>query len=85
MLASGETCRFRSSYGGDRHCQDPVYHFGFCRFHFGCSMRGEILANGQINEKLTDQIRRRAINFHGLRLPKGAYDTESLERQSRKP
>ena len=57
------TCRFRSSFGGDKHCQDRSHHYGYCRFHFECYMRGEILANGQINESLTDQSRRREINF----------------------
>jgi hypothetical protein len=98
--ASPVRCRFRSSYGGDQHCADPVYHYGFCRFHFECYSRGEILANGQINEKLTDQVRRRTINFHGIRVPGSAY-VESppeassssssasipapIERESRKP
>ena len=80
-----EHCRFRSSYGGDLHCTDPVYHYGFCRFHFECYLRGEILANGQINEKLTDQVRRRVINFHGLRLPQDLYVESSSARQSRNP
>ncbi len=80
-----ERCRFRSSYGGDFHCQDRAYHYGFCRFHFECYMRGEILANGQINEKLSDQLRRRAINFHGLRLPRETYVESSSDRKSRYP
>ena len=71
------TCRFRSSFGGDKHCQDKSHHYGYCRFHFECYMRGEILANGQINESLTDQSRRREINFHGLRLPAATYTLEA--------
>lgn len=66
-------CRFRSSFGGNQHCADAVYHYGFCRFHFECYTRGEILANGQINEKLTDQVRRRTINFHGIQVPGAPY------------
>src|SRR4029077_5666421 len=82
---SPERCRFRSSYGGDQHCTDPDYHYGFCRFHFECYSRGEILANGQINEKLTDQVRRRAIKFHGLRLPTGTYVEEPNDNRSKNP
>ncbi len=59
-------CRFRSSLGGVQRCQDPPYDEGFCRFHYECLLRGEILINGQINESLSDQDRRRWINFHGL-------------------
>lgn len=72
-----ERCRFRSSFGGDQHCGDPVHHYGFCRFHFEAYSRGEILANGQINERLADQVRRRAINFHGLRAPGSIYVEET--------
>ena len=79
------TCRFRSSLGGDRHCEDAVSRYGFCAFHFECYIQAEILANGQINEKLTDQTRRRAINFHGLRLPAGTYAGPSNDRRSRNP
>ena len=79
------TCRFRSSCGGDRHCSDALCRYGFCRFHFECYMRGEILANGQINERLTDQVRRRVINFHGLRLPAEIYAEPSNDRRSRNP
>jgi hypothetical protein len=83
MEAPRTRCRFRSSYGGDLHCESPVYHFGFCRFHFECYMRGEVLANGQINERLTDQVRRRAINFHGIRLPASVYVGVSDEASSK--
>ena len=61
-----EHCRFRSSLGGATACADPVYADGFCRFHHDCLLRGEILPSGQINEMLSDQNRRRTINFHGL-------------------
>ena len=79
-----ETCRFRSSYGGDLHCRESQYHYGFCRFHFDCYLKGEILANGQINERLAEQNRRRAINFHGLPLPGSVYVGDAPDdRQSR--
>lgn len=83
MDAPPPRCRFRSSYGGDLHCESPVYHFGFCRFHFECYMRGEVLANGQINERLTDQVRRRAINYHGVRIPSATYVGLSDDASSR--
>jgi hypothetical protein len=59
-------CRFRTSLGGVLYCQDTPYADGFCRFHYECYLRGELLANGQINEMLSDQSRRRAINGHGI-------------------
>ena len=66
---SGTRCRFRSSFGGELHCSCAAVQLGFCGFHFECYLAGEILANGQINEKLTDQVRRRQINFHGVAVP----------------
>lgn len=62
-------CRFITSYGGAARCQDPVYLLGFCEFHFGAFEQGEIDEEGRISDKLDDQRRRRAINFHGLALP----------------
>jgi hypothetical protein len=64
-------CRFRTSYGGALFCQDPIYLEGFCRFHHDALMRGELNERGIINEKLSDQDRRREINYHGVRLPSG--------------
>jgi len=60
-------CRFRTSLGGSEFCQDPGYLEGFCRFHYDALKRGEINERGVINELLSDQVRRREINFHGLR------------------
>ena len=48
-------------------CGEPAYRLGFCRFHFECYRRGEIDIRGVISERVTDQERRRRINFHGLR------------------
>ena len=62
-------CRFRTSYGGALFCQDPVYLEGFCKFHHGALQRGEINERGILNEMLSDQHRRREINYHGIRLP----------------
>ncbi len=64
-MADGTHCRFRSSLGGTQYCSDPPYEEGFCRFHYECFLRGEVLPNGQINEMLSDQDRRRTVNFHG--------------------
>ena len=65
-------CRFRTSNGGSEFCQDPAYFEGYCRFHFEALRRGEINELGIINERLSDQARRREINFHGLGT-KGVY------------
>jgi len=35
--------------------------------------RGELNEHGVINERLTDQGRRREINFHGIALPEAVY------------
>lgn len=79
MPVSLNHCRFRSSLGGSRYCQDTAYEEGFCRFHYECYLRGELLANGQINEMLSDQNRRRVINFHGYPEDTGTYvDGEPL-------
>ena len=61
------TCRFVSSWGGVERCADPAVRLGFCPFHYDCYRRGEIDIRGIISERLNDQERRRAINFHGVR------------------
>ncbi len=66
-----ERCRFVSSWGGVARCGDPAYREGYCRFHFECYQRREIDDRGIISETLTDQERRRAINFHALRAASG--------------
>jgi hypothetical protein len=48
-------------------CADPAVRNGFCRFHYDCYRNGEIDNRGVISERLADQDRRRAINFHGVR------------------
>lgn len=68
-----EHCRFRTSYGGARFCQDPVYLEGYCRFHHRAFRRGEINELGVINELLSDQNRRREINFHGIEIEAETY------------
>ena len=59
-------CRFRTSLGGEVFCGDAAYLEGFCRFHYDALARGEINELGVINELLSDQVRRREINFHGI-------------------
>jgi hypothetical protein len=66
-------CRFRTSYGGALFCQDAVYLEGFCKFHHRAYRRGEINEYGVINERLSDQVRRREINFHGIETPTETY------------
>ena len=70
--AAMDHCRFLSSLGGVHHCPDPVYREGFCHFHFEAFLRGEVLPNGQLSERLTDQDRRRALNYHGIPLEPAA-------------
>lgn len=72
-------CRFRTSHGGSRFCQDPVYLEGFCKFHHRAYRRGEINEYGVINERLSDQIRRREINFHGIVVPAAGYAEDERE------
>jgi len=66
-------CRFRTSYGGALFCQDPVYLEGFCEFHFRALQKGELNELGVINERVTDQDRRREINYHGIEIPSVTY------------
>jgi hypothetical protein len=49
------------------------YLEGFCRFHFGALQNGEINEHGVINERLTDQVRRREINYHGIAVDDAVY------------
>ncbi len=69
-------CKFRTSWGGALFCQDPAYLEGFCKFHHAALLRGEINERGVINELLSDQKRRREINFHGIAAPEGIYVEE---------
>jgi hypothetical protein len=66
-------CRFRTSWGGARFCQDPSYLEGFCKFHYKALQSGEINESGVINERLSDQDRRREINFHGIEVSEETY------------
>ncbi len=77
MSAPSSHCRFRTSLGGSRFCSDAVYLEGFCLFHFDALQNGEINENGVLNERLSDQDRRREINFHGIHLPRTTYLEEA--------
>jgi hypothetical protein len=66
-------CKFRTSWGGALFCQDPVYLEGFCQFHHEALQRGEINERGVINELVSDQLRRREINFHGIPVSRQVY------------
>jgi hypothetical protein len=68
-----ETCKFITSCGGVLRCQDPVSDHGFCEFHLEAYLRGELSARGEISERLSDQERRREINFHGIRFRDTPY------------
>ena len=66
-------CRFRTSWGGARFCRDEPYLEGFCKFHYRAMLDGEINEQGVLNERLSDQARRREINYHGIEMPSGTY------------
>jgi hypothetical protein len=66
-----ETCRFTTSWGGVARCRDTAHRLGFCRFHYDAYRRGEIDIRGVISEKITDQERRRALNFHAVKSASG--------------
>ena len=66
-------CRFRTSFGGSLFCQEPAYLEGFCKFHYRALQQGEINEHGVINERISDQARRREINYHGIQLPEAGY------------
>ena len=66
-------CRFRTSWGGSAYCKHSPYLEGFCKFHHDALRRGEINENGVLNERLSDQERRREINFHGIEVDRQVY------------
>ena len=68
-----KNCRFRTSFGGVLFCQDPAYLEGFCEFHYRALQKGEINEMGVINERISDQTRRREINYHGIAIAPETY------------
>lgn len=71
-------CRFRTSWGGARYCQDPSYLEGFCKFHYKALQQGEMNQNGVLSERVSDQARRREINFHGIQTTAETYSEDLL-------
>lgn len=66
-------CKFRSSYGGFGRCAHEACLNGFCEFHLDCFLKKELDENGIIVEWVTDQNRRREINFYGVEIPEKIY------------
>ncbi|MBI4161640.1 MAG: hypothetical protein HY509_04255 [Acidobacteria bacterium] len=64
-----DRCRFVTSYGGVIRCRESVYFHDFCQFHFEAYLRGELDERGHISEELSDQKRRREINYYGIDIP----------------
>lgn len=71
-------CRFRTSFGGALFCQDSPYLEGLCKFHYKALQQGEMNEHGVLNERLSDQARRREINYHGIEMSDATY-LEDLE------
>lgn len=67
------TCKFVTSCGGVLRCQDPIEDHGFCEFHLKAFLRNEITESGVISDHLSDQNRRREINYHGIVFPDFPY------------
>ena len=65
-MSTSENCRYISTYDGHSRCRDQVHAQGFCRFHYQAYVAGDITAEGYLADHLSDQSRRRAINFHGV-------------------
>jgi hypothetical protein len=59
-------CRYISTYDGVTRCAHEVFAQRFCRFHYEAFLAGEVTAEGYLADTLSDQVRRRQINFHGV-------------------
>lgn len=74
MNATGEAgsprCRYISSYDGVSRCSHEVFAQRFCRYHYRAYLERAITEEGHLVDTLSDQVRRRQINFHGIR-PEG--------------
>ena len=71
-------CRFRTSWGGSAYCKHSPYLEGFCKFHYKALQNGEMNENGVLDERLSDQARRREINYYGIEKSDVVY-LEDLE------
>jgi hypothetical protein len=65
-MSESTTCRYISTYDGVTRCRHGAYAQGFCRFHYAAYLAGEITEEGYLSDGLSDQVRRRAINYHGI-------------------
>jgi hypothetical protein len=65
-MSQQSNCRYISTYDGVSHCSHGAYAQGFCRFHYTAFLAGEISGEGYLSDNLSDQVRRRAINYHGI-------------------
>ena len=65
-MSADSTCRYISTYDGATRCRHEPYGQGFCRFHYTAYLAGEITEEGYLSDALSDQVRRRAINYHGI-------------------
>jgi hypothetical protein len=63
---SAMTCKYTSQFDGTTRCSEPVSDLGFCTFHREAVDRGDIDLDGVMSDSCQDQVRRRAINYHGM-------------------
>jgi len=47
-------------------CCHRVHAQGFCRTHYHALLAGEITPEGYLSDSLSDQVRRREINYFGV-------------------
>jgi hypothetical protein len=66
LNVNASTCRFVTEFDGVSTCQDPAWDLGFCRFHREALDQGDIDEDGVMSDSVSDQKRRRAINYHGM-------------------
>jgi hypothetical protein len=80
-MTDPDRCRYVSSYDGVTRCAHGAVAQGFCRFHYAAYLVGEITEEGYLADTLSDQDRRRQINFHGVN-PDAVYVGPGSERIS---
>ena len=61
-----QRCGYISTYDGVMRCSHPVLAQGFCRYHYQALQSGEITPEGYLSDSLSDQVRRREINYFGV-------------------
>lgn len=59
-------CRYISTYDGVTRCCHPVLAQEFCRGHYEALLQGEITEEGYLSDSLSDQVRRRELNYLGI-------------------